>query len=661
MIRKIHLDFHTHPDTRGIGASFCPEAFAATLADAHVNYLATPGKCHFGHLYYRSDVGRVHPHLADPEMFSRTVAACAAHGIRTQAYWTLGLDAWAATQHPAWRQTFADGSFANWGDYLHMCFASPYIDELVIPEVVDCLDRCPGIVGFWFDIALYVDGAFHSRDFERLARERLGGQAESADARWQLGRQLIAERCRQLDAAIKAHLPEAENYFNSLVDVGEPENLAIQPLQEVENPILFQTAEKLTVNVRWLRGHAAPTIGLVSRFQGPWSDPGTLRTADQMRFDVARTVALGCHVSMGDHRYPDGRLEPEVYRRLGPIYTEVAALDPWLASVHPVREAILLGPVERGSGKGLLFPRLSPLTTHAARLLEAAGIQFDILSEEDELPAVELIVWPGERPASPALLARLRRHLERGGSLLAMDAAIDGAADLLPATRLPWTPPPPLATVDSSTASIGHVASAPAATDAAGPSDQFVRMRRGVFAQILTRPCRLIAASDGAETLADRYAPVSAKPPFAAAEPSGPMIVQRSRVIYSAAPLIAEAAATGSPVPGEILAELCDRLLPNRRIRHDGGATVAAHLHEGERGYLLHLVQWALDRWGEKVNSAPSFPRLGPIRVDLAADHPIQRVRLLPTGDALEHEQTANRCRFTLPTLHIWQAIALER
>lgn len=662
MIRKIHLDFHTHPDTRGIGAGFNADAFADTLARAHVNYLATPGKCHFGNIYYASKVGRTHPQLADPEMFPATVRACAKRGIKVQAYWTLGLDAHAAHLHPDWRQRYADGAYGNWGHYLHMCFASPYIDKMVIPEIVECIERCPGLAGFWFDIALYVDGAFYATGFETVARERLGDQAADVTARWWLARQIIRERCIELDAAIKARLPGAENYFNSLVVPGEPQNLPLQPLQEVENPILFGGPEKMTAHVRWLRGRGARTIGLVSRFQGPWSDPGTLRTPDQMRFDVARTVALGCDVSMGDHRYPDGHLEPEVYRRLAPIYEQVAKADAWLAGARPCREAVLLAPLCSGSGKGLLFPDLAPSTLAAARVLEELGIQFDIASTADELPAADLVVWPGDEPGSPELLARLAQHVKRGGALLGMHAALTGAEDLFGAQSLPWTPAKTEAV--SGMASIGHVAGSAASADTCGPTEQFLALLPACggpeFPHILLQPTRRIAAAADAAVLAEFRQPIAAKPPFAGVAAIGPAIVQKSRVIYCAPALFAEHAESGSPLLREFIGTLCGRLQAKRLVRHDGGTSVAAHLHRTRQGYNLHLVHWAMERWHKQLNPVAEFPTIGPITVELDIPEPVVEVALLPGGETLSFRMVAGRCVFSVPRLHVWQALAVR-
>jgi len=669
MIRKIHLDFHTHPDTRGIGSEFDTEAFAQMLADAHVNALATPGKCHFGNIYFDTRVGKPHPQLARPDLFPATVAACAKRGLKVQAYWSLGLDSAAAQEHPSWRQRHQDGSFGCWGHCLHMCFASPYIDEMVIPEVLEAMDRCPGLAGFWFDICLYVDGAFYSEWFERAARERLGDSVDDVTERWRLARQIICQRCQQIDAAIKDKLPEAENYFNSLVVPGEPLNIPLQAYQEVENPILFGGPEKMTTHVRWLRSLDARVIGLVSRFQGPWSDPGTLRTEDQMRFDVARTVALGCHISMGDHRRPDGTLEPEVYRRLAPIYEELERLEPWLDGTKPCQEVTLLAPLICGSGQGVIVPDMSLLTLQAARMLEEIGIQFDIVSVEDDLPKTDLVIWPGEKTGSYEFLPRLEQHVTDGGALLAMHAAaVESvvAEHLFGVKVLPWRNDQPAPSDDdngTNTNGCGHVAAPTTAADGCDSAGVFLRLREEYggqsFSHIISQPSRVIQALPGTDVLGDRFSPISEKPSFPSNIVSGPMIVQRGRVIYSAAPLFAEDSETGTPVIREIITSLCSRLLGRFLVRHSGGTSVAAHLHRSKPGYTLHLVHWAMDRWGRQLNPTAVFPRLGSIKVELAISEPVQQITLEPAGTSVEFDQQNASVRFSVPEMRVWQVIGI--
>jgi len=667
MIRKIHLDFHTRSEVPDIGAGFDPERFAATLADAHVNMLATPGKCQFGNTYFGTRVGHPHPHLAQSEFFPATVAACVRRGIRVQAYFTLGLDDVTAETHPDWRQLYKDGRCARWGSR-HMCFASPYIDEVVIPEALEMLERCPGICGFWFDISLYCDGSFYSPFFEQAARLRLGAKADDVHQRWLLGRQLIREACRRIDAAIHARLPEAENYYNSLVIPGEPENLPLQPCHEVENPILFGSPEYMTAAVRWLRNRGQPVVGLVSRFQGPWMDPGTLRTEDQLRFDVARTLALGCHISMGDHRHPDGSLTPEVYRRIGAVYADVVRCEPWLEKAAPCCEAILLTEIERGSPH--ILPSLPAVTIHAARLLEESGLQFDLRSVDEPIPTVPLVVWPGQRPAGETLRASLRQHLARGGALLAMDAAAVGLEELFGVKLLPWQAAATAAATEGSTPKTeisdhGHVRGTADDRGPAGPAGHFVRSLPELgpddFPRLITPAAPLIEPLPGTRVLAERLPAVSTEPPCPAAKAIGPFIVQRGQAIFCAAPLFLEALERGAPGPAELLEAMLQRLLPRPLVRHSGGSTVAAHLHRSPDGYVLHLVHWALDRWGKSVNSARVFPPLGPIEVRLDLPEPVVRVTLQPQGTVLAVRRDAGDCCFTVPGMRIWQMLEITR
>lgn len=666
MIRKIHLDFHTRNEVPDVGAGFDPERFARILAEAHVNMLATPGKCQFGNTYFDTKLGHPHPHLARADMFPATVKACVARGIRVQAYFTLGLDDVQAEKHPDWRQRYRDGHYASWASK-HICFASPYVDEVVIPEALDMLEHCASICGFWFDICLYCggdDGPFFSPWFERAALERLGDRADDCDARWRLGRLLIREACQRIDAAIRRRLPDAENYFNSLVNPGEPENLPLQAAHEVENPILFDGPEVMTAEARWLRCRGRPVIGLVSRFQGPWNDPGTLRTQDQLRFDVGRTVALGLPVSMGDHRHPDGSLDPEVYRRIGAVYGDLERCGPWLEMAAPCREALLLTEIERGAP--LMRPRIPRMEMNAARVLEEAGIQFDIRSvDEDDLPGVPLIVWPGVKPAGEALGAKLRAHVARGGALLGMDAAAVGLEDVFGVRRLPWAADAEVADGGGKAVSdCGHVRTETQKEGDRGPVNHFVRALPELgldgFPRLIACPAPLIEALSGTAILAERVANVGTAPPFPAT-PVGPFVVQRGLAIYSAAPLFREAWERGAPGPAELLRALIDRLLPRGRVRHSAGSGVTAHLHTCAAGYSLHLVQWALDRWGCKVNAAAEFPALGPIDVRLRLERAPRRVRLVPQGTSLPfHGNAAGEWVFTVPAMKVWQLVGVE-
>jgi hypothetical protein len=74
----------------------------------------------------------------------------------------------------------------------------------------------------------------------------------------------------------------------------------------------------------------------------------------------------------------------------------------------------------------------------------------------------------------------------------------------------------------------------------------------------------------------------------------------------------------------------------------------------------LHLLHWALERWDKKINSVAEFPRLGKINVELAIKERVRQVTLQPGGKALTFRQADGTCRFTVPSMHVWQMVGVE-
>jgi hypothetical protein len=79
--RQIHLDFHTSEHIPGVGSAFDPDAFVATLRQAHVDSIAF-AKYHHGWSYYPTRVGAPHPSLARPDLLGDMITALKAADIR---------------------------------------------------------------------------------------------------------------------------------------------------------------------------------------------------------------------------------------------------------------------------------------------------------------------------------------------------------------------------------------------------------------------------------------------------------------------------------------------------------------------------------------------------------------------------------------------------
>ena len=79
--RQVHLDFHTSPDIPDALTQWDAEAFADTMARAHVNSVTVFAKCHHGLSYYPTEIGQVHPKLGSRDLLGEQIAALNAREI----------------------------------------------------------------------------------------------------------------------------------------------------------------------------------------------------------------------------------------------------------------------------------------------------------------------------------------------------------------------------------------------------------------------------------------------------------------------------------------------------------------------------------------------------------------------------------------------------
>ena len=61
--RAMHLDFHTLPNIYDFGARYNADEFAATLKNAHVEYVNLVASCNLGFCYFPTNVGVRYPYM----------------------------------------------------------------------------------------------------------------------------------------------------------------------------------------------------------------------------------------------------------------------------------------------------------------------------------------------------------------------------------------------------------------------------------------------------------------------------------------------------------------------------------------------------------------------------------------------------------------------
>lgn len=358
---RIFYDSHTpdwtDPHQRGevpeprfpVLSAVQPESDLQLMADAGVDSVVLFAKCQYGNSYYPTEVGRRHAALGGRDLFGEQLTAAHARGIRVIAYFSNMWDTAAAGAHPEWRMVplASRGSTGRWPA---LCLLSGY-RRFALDQVRE-LARMYPIDGLWSDI-LTAGPCVCPRceaEFTRIYDRPL--PADRDDEGWldlvHFSQKVLKDYLDEQRAVLREERPEAalipNFYATTFVDavIGlSAEHLDDADIGSSEGytdwhglgfPSYASSYIQAAVNGR-------PTEVLVSRFVHTWDF--TVRSVAQLRFEAFSVAARGSTVSVDDQPYATGAIEPEVYRRLTPVFGRIAERAPWLSGAEPVRYAAL--------------------------------------------------------------------------------------------------------------------------------------------------------------------------------------------------------------------------------------------------------------------------------------------------------------------------------
>jgi hypothetical protein len=433
--RKVHLDYHNSAHLPRLAGAFDADAFAATLAAAHVTAVVVFAKDMHGYCYYPSALGPVHPGLSF-DLLGAQVAACRARGIAVYAYQCVTWDNLCAEEHPEWlvfrrdRTTYLP-RFDETPGWTALCLNQPGFVARVLGHSAEILQHY-AIDGIWYDMPLPIGGeCFCARC---LATLRAAGH-DPLDVAVQRHhkQQLLVGFLQQAQHQAQALRPGCQVDHNNQTRLGLGERAAWLDNIDIEAlPTAFWGYWYFPTNVRYARTFGRTVYGMTGRFQRAWADFGGLKHPLQLRAEMAGIVAHGARCDIGDQLPPDGRLEPAVYATIGAAFAEVARLEPWLDGAVPVTEAALLVdglpledlstvPDAHGAGRG------APSVYGLTRLLMECQIQFDIVEPAVAWERYRLIILADELVVDAALARRLHAFLAGGGAVLAAHHALRGA------------------------------------------------------------------------------------------------------------------------------------------------------------------------------------------------------------------------------------------
>ena len=656
--RQVHLDFHTSEHIPDVGRDFDPEAFADTLAAAHVDSVTCFARCHHGWLYYDSKAMPecVHPNLRDRNLLKRQIEACHRRGIKVPVYTTVQWDDKVAREHGDWLVRNEQGApFRQLpfepGFYRNICLNTPYVDYLKaqVRDMFDCLGELDGV---FLDI-LNIKPCCCPRCLRDMEAEGL--DAEDETVRWEFAQRVLDRFKRDMTAFIHAIQPGCPVFYNAGF-LGPRHRPVIDTFTHLEIESLPGGPwgyDHFPATARYARTLGLDFMGMTGKFHTDWGDFGSFRNQAALEYECFKSLAYGGKCSIGDQLHPCGELAPASYHLIGSVYGQVEQKEPWCRGSVPVVEAAVLIPSEfRHAGVPLVTPEL----TGAVKLLTDLGIQFNVVDSKEDLSKYRLAVLPDDIPVDAALEAKLNAFLAAGGKLIAsfkggLRADGSGFCAGVPAVDegdAPFSP--------------DYVVAEGALGEGLEPDTEYVMYDAG----------RKVRPANGAEELLRVNVPFfnrtwrhfcSHRQTPSSGEYGYPGAVGDGRAIYFAHPVFTTYDEYAPSWVRQLVGNAVRTLLGHTLARHDGPVGLELTLNDQPeaRRLVLHALYYAPVRRAKRMDILEDVVPLRDVTVTLTGlDRDVTGARLVPGNVPIPIERTRDGIVLTIPEIRGHQMVALE-
>lgn len=435
----MHYDLHANPRDIELGARTDPEALVEGLSLMGPQWVQTDCKGHPGYTSWYSQVpeasvspGVVNDALADWREATRRM------GVPLHCHYSGIWDDAAAAKHPEWAVQPPPG--VEEGPRHKMCPRSPYLEELMIPQMLELVDRY-GVDGFWVDGDLWAVEPCYCERCVAAFREQTGiaePPTERSDSNWVSWIDFVRESYYayvvRYCEAVHAHNPKTlvcSNWLQTFRDPGEPR----VPTDWISGD-WWQGVDSLRCDARFIATRGKPWDLMLWGFwkAGSHQDatmPWTFSSVTRLQQQAAMILSQGGNVQVYEHppRLRDGRLVPWRMRRLGEVGAFCRERQALCQETESVPQVVVLHSEAHAHSQAVtnLFWGYDVAGVEGAvfSLLENA-YSVDIMDEWALEPALErypVVVAPEQDKMSDAMVVKLRAYVVSGGRLLVTGAA----------------------------------------------------------------------------------------------------------------------------------------------------------------------------------------------------------------------------------------------
>lgn len=640
-MKTVHVDFHTGPDVTSVGEKFNKEEFAEALKVAKVDSVTVFAKCHHGYTYYPSRVAAMHPGLSF-NLLREEIDAIHSVGAKAPIYITVGWSKKDADEHPEWHHIdFHTGKSACMGEpigsdpdapirdcsWVTLCPSGPYLEHLKAITHEVCRQFHP-VDGIFYDIVFFGEACVCEACKSGMKERGLDPTKLSDAKKYYVDKRI--EVLTELRNIVHGYAPEATVFFNSGgADMNRPEFHGLSTHYELEDlPTAWGGYDEMPPRAKFFEKLGKEFLGMTGKFHHDWGEFGGFKSKEALKYEVADMMSVGAGMSIGEHMHPSGKVDRGTYRNISYAYDYIDSIKEWGENTLPYTDLALYIGRNKDSDLG------------AAKILSIMHLEYDVIDSFKSLDKYSCVILPDRIFFGEEDKTALVNYNKAGGKIIASYESIFNE--------------------------LGIEKLSPSEYD-----KDFIECEvEGIDTPFLSYSGAYKVKTDG-EVHARVYEPYFSRTyrhfcghkntPFKTEPADYPALVKCGNVVYFAHPVFEAYNRSGNYLLESYVAKGID-LVYKRNITVENLPScgkVRLRKSKNANFYALHTLYSPPINRGN-VYLLADFPTLHNVRLTLKLDERIKAITIMPEGESIPFEQTANKVSFTLPPFSLHKLAVLE-
>ncbi|MCF7854702.1 MAG: hypothetical protein K9N51_07890 [Candidatus Pacebacteria bacterium] len=440
----LHYDLHARATDTELGATLTPEHLRTELEKVGPDFVQCDCKGHPGYTSYPTKVGSPSPGIVNDALrIHRDVTADL--GIPLSVHYSGVWDTRAVELHPEWGAMNADGKpvIPRPGRPPGIvCRLSPYLDELMIPQLLEIVDEYD-VDGFWVDGDNWaVRDCYCARCRKEFAR-RTGIEQPPTDPShsdfpaWRaFQRDTFVEYVRKYADAVHKRKPSCAVCSNWMYTIRQPGPVTA-PVDYLSGDFTSSFGcERAEMEGRYIDSRRMPWNLMAWTFCRAAPDmPAQTKTVPHLCQEAAEVMSCGGSVFLYDQPQRGGRLNSwhqDIFAEVGQFCRDRQPYCQFTESIPDAAVLVADPHVWRHNPYPFCLGESYYGFEGALHALIENHRHVDVLDETrltDRLSDYSLVVVAEQDPVSAELLERLEQYVADGGVLLMTGAHL---ADLCP-------------------------------------------------------------------------------------------------------------------------------------------------------------------------------------------------------------------------------------